>query len=258
MPAASNVAGDGLVLAGDEADGVERGAAEDEHGEEAAADDPGATRRCGHGARPPQDPSHCRTASTRRWRAVGRRQVELGEDVADVLLDGALVHDEGLGDGGVGEAFGHVAEHLALARRERGERVAPAGAGEQLGHDLGIEGGAALPHPAHGGEELADVGDAVLEQVAEPAGVAVVPALAGEQLGGVALLDVLGQDEDADGGPALADLQRGTEAVVGVRRRHADVDDGEVGLVALDGAEQLVGVGRRRRRRPRRRRAAGG
>ena len=132
-------------------------------------------------------------------------------------------------------------EHLALAGRERGERVAPAAAGEELGDDLGVEGGAALAHPAHGGEELGDVGDAVLEEVAEAAGID------GEQLGGVALLDVLRQHEDADPRPARADLEGGPEAVVGVGRRHAHVDDGEVGLVALD-----RGRAARRRRRPRR------
>ncbi len=84
--------------------------------------------------------------------------------------------------------------------RSRGDSgasgIAAAAAGEQLGHDLGIEGGAAGADPAHGVDELGHVGDPVLQQVADPGGVA------GEQLGGVALLDVLAEDEDADLGPA--------------------------------------------------------
>ena len=99
--------------------------------------------------------------------AVGGRQVELGEDVGDVLLDGAVADDQRGGDGGVGAALGHEPQHLALAGRQPAERVAAAAAGEQLGDDLGVEGGAALAHPAHGVEELGDVGDPVLQQVAD-------------------------------------------------------------------------------------------
>src|SRR3546814_11747679 len=40
-----------------------------------------------------------------------------------------------------------------------------------------------------------------------------------EEIGGVPLLDVLREHEDADAGPAAADLQRGTEPFVGVMRR---------------------------------------
>jgi hypothetical protein len=35
---------------------------------------------------------------------VGRRQAELAEDVADVLLDGALGNGDAVGDGAVGGA----------------------------------------------------------------------------------------------------------------------------------------------------------
>ena len=47
-----------------------------------------------------------------------RREPQLLEDPAHVLLDGALGDDEGPGDAGVRAALGHQPEHLALARRE--------------------------------------------------------------------------------------------------------------------------------------------
>ena len=57
-----------------------------------------------------------------------------------------------------------------LARAEPLERVAAAAAGEQLRHDLGVERGAAGGDPAQGLDELADVRDPVLEQVARRRG----------------------------------------------------------------------------------------
>ena len=50
-------------------------------------------------------------------------QVQLGEDRVHVLLDRALGDPEAARDPAVREAFGHQAEHLALTRRERLERV---------------------------------------------------------------------------------------------------------------------------------------
>jgi len=44
------------------------------------------------------------------------RQVELGEDAADVLLDRALGHDDPTGDAGIGRTFGHQGEYLPFAR----------------------------------------------------------------------------------------------------------------------------------------------
>ncbi len=61
---------------------------------------------------------------------------------------------------------------------------------EQLRHHLRVERGAAAGDPAHRLDELDDVQDAVLEQVAHAA------AAVGEQLLGVGLLDVLGDHED--------------------------------------------------------------
>ena len=81
--------------------------------------------------------------------------------------------DQRRGDGGVGPALGHQRQHLALAGGERGASVGRAGlAAEQLGHDLGVEGGAAGGDPAQRVDEVADVGHPVLEQVADAGGAA--------------------------------------------------------------------------------------
>ena len=76
-----------------------------------------------------------------------------------------------LGDRVVGAALGHQPEHLALARRQTLQRVLAAAAAEQPRDDLGVERAAALAHAPHGVDEALDVGDAVLEQVADALGV---------------------------------------------------------------------------------------
>ena len=108
------------------------------------------------------------TARTRRW-SEGGGEAELGEDAGDVLLDGALGDDQAVGDGGVAAALGHQGEDVELAGAEGGQGVGAAAA-EELGHHLGVDGGAAVADPADGGQELADVGDPVLEQVADALG----------------------------------------------------------------------------------------
>jgi hypothetical protein len=81
------------------------------------------------------------------------------------------------------------------------------------------------------------VGDPVLQQVPDAAG------LDREQVGRVALLDVLRQHQHGDVRVLAAQDQRGPDALVGVGRRHADVDHGEVGPVLGDRPQELAGVG---------------
>jgi hypothetical protein len=119
----------------------------------------------------------------------GRRQVELGEDVVDVLGDGGVRHGELAGDGRVGPAFGHVREDLAFAVGEPLERGLHAATGEELADDVRVDDGAARGDPVEGGAELGDVAHPLLEQVAHGA--------AGlDELGGVSVFDVLGQDQN--------------------------------------------------------------
>ena len=94
------------------------------------------------------------TASTRRWSLVGRRQVELGEDVADVLLHRALAdHAARSAMPALERPSAISAQHLALPRGQPVQRVAVA-AQQQLGDHLGVERGAARRHPAQRVEEL--------------------------------------------------------------------------------------------------------
>ena len=88
-----------------------------------------------------------------------RRQVELGEDARDVLLDGALGDDE-LGRRSRG--WSGPRPSAPSTSRSRGDellqRVLAAPAAEQARDDLGIERAAALPHAAHGVDEALEVG----------------------------------------------------------------------------------------------------
>jgi hypothetical protein len=70
------------------------------------------------------------------------------------------------GDAGVGTSLGHQVQHLALARSQSVQWVTGA-AQQQLGDDLGVQDGAARRDPAQGVDELLDVGDALLEQMAD-------------------------------------------------------------------------------------------
>ncbi len=97
-----------------------------------------------------------RTASTRRWSSGAAGEPELPEDARHVLLDRPLGdHDETLGDALVRAALGHELEHLALARRQVGERIVAAAPADELRDDGRVERRAALRDPAHGVGELA-------------------------------------------------------------------------------------------------------
>ncbi len=96
---------------------------------------------------------------------VRGRQAELAEDVPDVLLHGPLRDHQNPGDRAVGAALGHQGQHIALPGREGAEPVGAAAGADQLGDDLWVESGAAGRDPAQRFNELADVGDPVLEQV---------------------------------------------------------------------------------------------
>ena len=141
------------------------------------------------------DRTHCRTARTRRWSSSAGGRSSLvkmlltcfstalslttrARAIAGLLRPSAISASTSRSRG--------VSRSSGSRRRERASSCAT------------TSGSSAVP-PAPTRrtrlDELADVGDAVLQQVADAAGVA------GEQLGGVALLDVLRQHEDADVGP---------------------------------------------------------
>ena len=139
----------------------------------------------------------------------GGGEVEFGEDVVDVLADGFVGDVEALGDGGVGASFGHFGEDFAFAGGELGQGGALVLGGEELGDDGGVHGGAAGGDSVDGFDELADVEEAVLEEVADGAGVV------GEELAGVELFDMLGEHEDGQAGELGAGGYGGLESFVG-------------------------------------------
>ena len=59
-----------------------------------------------------------------------------------------------VGDPDVRAALGHRRQHLALAGRQRRERVVAAAADHELGDDLGVERGPAAGDPSQGVHEL--------------------------------------------------------------------------------------------------------
>ena len=107
---------------------------------------------------------------------------------------------------------------------------------DELADDGRVERRATLADAAHRRGELLQVGDAVLEQVADALGAFL------EQHHRVAGLDVLREHEHAGVGELRPDLAGRDEPLVGVGRWHADVDDRDLGLVHRDVAHQVGGV----------------
>ena len=100
-------------------------------------------------------------------------------------------------------------------------------------------GSRAEPPAAHArsrSEELADLEDTVLQEVAEPT--------TGDKRDGIGRLDVLREEKYADVRVLVLDRKRGTGAFVGEGRRHADVEDDQVRLDALHRPGTPVAVGR--------------
>src|SRR5665213_808052 len=98
---------------------------------------------------------------------LGGRQIELGEDITHVLLNGPLGDDQGLCDSSVGPSLGHLSQYLTLAPSERFELSGPPARAEHLGYYLRIQCRSAGHYAIQRVEELPDVGDAVLEKVAD-------------------------------------------------------------------------------------------
>src|SRR5215213_6686893 len=93
-------------------------------------------------------------------------EIQLLEDGLGVALDGSRAEVELSRDGAVGPAFGDEREHGALAVGEVVEER-PAAPGDEAVDDAWVERGASGGDALDGGDELGDVADAVLEQVAD-------------------------------------------------------------------------------------------
>ena len=141
--------------------------------------------------------------------SVLAREVELLEDRGDMALDRPFADEELLGDRPVRLPFGHRLQDLALALGQGVERPALPSAAEHLGDDLGVEDRAAVIDPAHRVDEAVDLGDPVLEQVADPL------AARAQEVDRIVLLDVLREDEDPGPGQLLADRRRRAQRTYG-------------------------------------------
>jgi hypothetical protein len=150
-----------------------------------------------------------------------------------VLLHRGRLDGQPRGDALVRQPFGHQRQHLALTRRERLERIGAPAAAEHPRDDLGVERRAALGDGAHRVDEVAEIGDPVLEEIADAV------CVVADELRDEALHEVLGEHEHAHRGQRAPDLDRRAEPVVGQVGRHPHIDDGHVGLVRTNLAQQV-------------------
>ena len=102
----------------------------------------------------------------------------------------------------------------------------------QRADHLAVQRRAAGGDPADRVDERPDLGDPLLEQVADAA------LAGGQQLARVGRLDVLGEHQHRQLRMAPPRLQRRPDPLVGERRRQPHVADRQVGLVAVDDPQQ--------------------
>ena len=140
-----------------------------------------------------------------------------------MLLDGTVAHEQGLRDGRVVAARGHDRENFPLAVGEPQQRPVIGSTGEQRLDHQRVEDGTATSHLSQCADQLVQIADSLLEQVAPPG-----HAIA-QQVEGVVLLDVLREDDDTDLGMLGVDPSCRLDALVRVRRRHPDVGEHRVG-----------------------------
>src|SRR3954462_6499457 len=154
---------------------------------------------------------------------VGWREIELQEDVADVLVDGAVGDDQLLADGGVAESLGHQREYFPFSWRQPVEWAAALH--HELADHLWVQHGPTGSNSPYRFDELVDSRDPVLQQVADALGAGC------EQLGRVDLRDVLREHGHRKTRPDPPGRDRGAQSLVGEGRRQAYVDHGDVHVV---------------------------
>jgi hypothetical protein len=152
---------------------------------------------------------------------------KLAEDVPDVLLDGTFGHPEPVCDRGVGASFCHQLNYLPLPRCEDFERVRPQRSADQVDDELGIENDPSFADSLEGIEQLVDVGDGVLEQVADTGRSRL------EELDYLARFDVAREEQDSHAGKAVPDLDGRVDAFLRLCRRHVNIDDRNIRRVSF-------------------------
>ena len=141
-----------------------------------------------------------------------------------MLLDRPFRDPKLMGNAGIRTALGHQREHLALARGKNVERVLGAAGGDQLLDERWIDDRPSLDDSLDSLDELVDVRDPALQQVARA-------LAAGQQVRRLLDLDMSGKNEDRGFGELLPNLVRGIETFVRVAGWHPDVDNCKIGLV---------------------------
>jgi hypothetical protein len=166
-------------------------------------------------------------------------QVQLGEDVAHVGLDGAFLYDKPSGDLGVRQAFGNQPEYVELPASQLAEyrgncSRGPHGAGEAADETPGGEG---VDERAPGGDSANRADELRLRRVLEDE-----PARPALQRPVDVLVVVEGSQHQHAGGPGrLEDPPGRFEAV---QHRHLDIQQRHTGTKARDDADRLQPVRR--------------
>ena len=163
---------------------------------------------------------------------------ELQEDRVDHLLNRPFRQNERFGDRRVVLALGHLAQHVALARRQLSERrfVVAGGLRHQGFDHLRIDHRTALRDSQNRAGELVEILDSLLEEVRT----ASAPTL--QQRQDVLRVRVLAEDDDADLRMPLAQALGRLYALIRATRRHTYVGDDDVRPLGIDCGEKRCEV----------------
>ena len=84
-----------------------------------------------------------------------------------MLLDGPLGHPDATRDTGIGASLGHQRQHLLLASTQHGQWIVTSTCRHQFLDQTGVDDRAAVGNSPQVVNELGDLGDPTLEQVAD-------------------------------------------------------------------------------------------
>ena len=134
---------------------------------------------------------------------------------------------EFMSDTDVGSPPRHLLEDVALAGRQRLERVVCVTCTQQFLYERGIDDRFSPEEIVESGNKVAQSGDSLLQEISDPASVR-------EKLDRVLHLQMRGQDEDVHMRKTLANPAGGIYPLRGVCWWHADVDDHQITVGASE------------------------
>ena len=166
---------------------------------------------------------------------VGVRYGELHHDAVHVLLDGALGDEEPSPDARVRVSLRHQRKQLALTAGEVSECVTDVSRADELLNERGIDDRATAADPGHSVEEVVQVTDAALQEIAA--------AAAGcEHCHRLGDFDVCRQDQDRRIRELLADHPGSVETLRPVIWGHPNIHDRQIRLPLAHQFEELRSV----------------